>query len=457
MRRVRPRSLLAALAMVVATTSAAPSRAAGVFPFCAWWLETTPETMNVAYPDTEATYWTTPFIATPDLRLTVKGRYPQARYFSLTVYDSTFGYFTTAEGVTSGLADWRIQPDAGSVNPWQTATSSVGGAFTVTVARDVTPAENATANAIPLVPSTPSSGTLPSDVGFLIFRVYVPAGGNTTVELPTIVVEDARGTTALTPCTKARIRKLAGAGGTTGRIARALRRLQKGRTPYAPPCGDDCPPSLQFFLPSSGVTSRVFPNPDNAYVSALFQPERGTVVVVRGLAPTSPASVGSGSVGDAVGATPVPWTDEPAWQVRYWSLSNNVYDAPYPVVTAGRGDHVVFGGAADLGTPLDGEGRYTVVVSHPADRPANATTADGVAWLPTQTTQPKAWETLILRNMLPAASFTNAIQQIDPADYADPAVAAATMGAYYPLVASCSVTVFESGGADACFAAAARR
>lgn len=426
------------------------------FPFCAWWVETTPETMNVAYPDTEATYWTTPFVATPDLRLTVRGRYPQARYFSLTVYDSTFGYFTTSAGVTSGLADYRIEPDAGSVNPWQTATGSAGGAFTVTVARDVTPEANATTNALPLVPSTPASGTLPSDVGFLIFRVYVPAGGAGAVDLPTIEVTNARTTTTLRPCTKARVRGLARAGGTAGRIARLLRRLRKGRTPYAPPCGSDCPPLLQFFLPSPAVTSGVFPNPDNAYVSALFEPERGTVVVVRGLAPTSPATVGTGSVGDAVGATPVPWT-EPSWQVRYWSVSNNVYEAPYPVVAVGRGSRVVFGGAADLDTPLDAQGRYTVVVSHPADRPGNATAANGVAWLPTQPTRPKAWETLILRNMLPAAAFANAIQQIDPADYADPAAAAAAMGAYYPLMAACSATVFESGGADACFAASTAR
>jgi hypothetical protein len=108
------------------------------FPYCSWWLKTTPETMNVAYPDTEATYWTTPFIAKPGLQLKITGQYPQARYFSLTVYDNTFGYFTTDEGVTSGIADYLITPDSGSENPWQTSGAATGGTFTVTVKRDVT-------------------------------------------------------------------------------------------------------------------------------------------------------------------------------------------------------------------------------------------------------------------------------------------------------------------------------
>ena len=40
---------------------------ASVFPYCSWWLETTPQTMNVAFPDTSATYWTTPYLALPGM------------------------------------------------------------------------------------------------------------------------------------------------------------------------------------------------------------------------------------------------------------------------------------------------------------------------------------------------------------------------------------------------------
>ena len=168
--------------------------------------------------------------------------------------------------------------------------------------------------------------------------------------------------------------------------------------------------------------------------------------------PSSPSAVGTGSVGDAVGATPVAWP-QTEYQVRYWSIANNVYKKPYPVVTFGRGKRVVYGGAPDLSTPLDTEGRYNVAISHPADKPKNATADNGIAWLPTQVNKPRAWETLIMRNMLPNSGFANAIQQIPSSNYGDPAAAQSVMGSYYPSIASCSRAVFEKGGPDACFIA----
>lgn len=438
--------------MICLLAANAANAAPGVFPFCSWWLETTPTTMNVAYPDTEATYWTTPFIAKPGLQLTIKGQYPQARYFSLTIYDNTFGYFTTTEGVTSGIADFRINPDGGSVNPWQVSGAATGGSFTVTAKQNVTQSMYQNDNTIPLVPSTPVSGTLPSNVGFLILRVYVPAGSNKRVQLPTVIVDDGSNSTALQTCTTPRLSRLSKVSKDVAKVLRVIEKLRNGTTPYAPPCGSNCPPFLQFFLPSSAVTSSVFPNPDNAYITALLQSKKGKVVVVRGLAPTSPAAVGQGVIGDAIGATPVEWTN-PAYQVRYWSISNNVYQKPFPVVTLRSGKSVIYGGTADLQTPLDNQGRYTIVISRPADRPANATSAQGVAWLPTQVNKPNVWENLIMRNMLPNADFTNAIQNINPSNYGDPAAAQAVMGAYYPLAASCTRKVFEQGGADACFSA----
>jgi hypothetical protein len=427
----------------------------GTFPYCAWWLKTTPETMNVAYPDTEATYWTTPFIAKSGLKLRIKGQFPQARYFSLTVYDNTFGYFTTTEGVSSGIADYRILPDSGSVNPWQVVDAASGGSFTVRVEDNVTQAMNEAENTIPISPSTPISGKLPSDIRFLILRTYVPAGGDTQVQLPTVTIEDGVQSTVLATCTAPRLKRLAKASKDVAKVTAALKGLRTKTSQYEPPCNSSasgCPPLMQFFLPSSAVTSTVFPNPDNAYVSALFVPRRGEVVVVRSLAPSSPSAVGTGSVGDAVGATPVDWP-QAQYQVRYWSIANNVYKKPYPVVTFGRGKRVVYGGAPDLSTPLDAEGRYNVVISHPADKPKNATADNGITWLPTQANKPRAWETLILRNMLPNPSFANAIQQIPSSNFADPTAAQSVMGSYYPSIASCSRAVFEKGGPDACFIA----
>ena len=93
----------------------------------------------------------------------------------------------------------------------------------------------------------------------------------------------------------------------------------------------------------------------------------------------------------------------------------------------------------------------TLAVSDPAHRPRNATSADGVAWLPWSSNN----EIQIMeRNMLPAARFTGASQQIGtPAQNPE---AAQIMGTYYPTSAYCATATFECGGWQACLPALAR-
>jgi hypothetical protein len=96
-----------------------------------------------------------------------------------------------------------------------------------------------------------------------------------------------------------------------------------------------------------------------------------------------------------------------------------------------RDDHV----------PLDSQGDYTIVVSTAANRPANATAACGVAWLPAG---PLPQTVLILRNMLPAPGFSAAVQ------HAAPGTERATMGPYYPVGRYyASVADFERRGCPA--------
>lgn len=56
----------------------------------------------------------------------------QARYFSLSLYNSDFNIYTytSAAGanVTSGLTDFQVPADAGSTNPFQTAPGRRRGA-----------------------------------------------------------------------------------------------------------------------------------------------------------------------------------------------------------------------------------------------------------------------------------------------------------------------------------------
>ncbi len=145
---------------------------------------------------------------------------------------------------------------------------------------------------------------------------------------------------------------------------------------------------MMFFRASAESTNSFFPNVDNAYVSAFIRPAAGTVVVVRGKAPTTPS-----------GTSPVPWPQS-GLQLRYFSLCNNVYRSPWPVVAnpvAGGGTE--YGCAADYETKLDAQGDYAYVVAKPSQRAA--VEAAGGTFIPLSTTQPNARQILIFRNMLP--------------------------------------------------------
>jgi hypothetical protein len=78
---------------------------------CGWPLETTGVgATNVAYPDTDATYWTMPFDSTTSAEMRITGQFPAARFMSFTAYD--------AEGGDAvALIDEDIVPAAGS-NPF---------------------------------------------------------------------------------------------------------------------------------------------------------------------------------------------------------------------------------------------------------------------------------------------------------------------------------------------------
>lgn len=67
-----------------------------------------------AYPDLYVNYWcyTYEMDKNPDIFLCIKGQYPYARYFSLSLYNDLTG------DAIDGIDDYDIVPDAGSVNPY---------------------------------------------------------------------------------------------------------------------------------------------------------------------------------------------------------------------------------------------------------------------------------------------------------------------------------------------------
>src|SRR6202000_1259544 len=104
------------------------------------------------------------------------------------------------------------------------------------------------------------------------------------------------------------------------------------------------------------------------------------------------------------------------------------------------------GCAADYAAAIRG-GSVTYVVSDPGVRPANATAANGVTWLPWGGEQYGAQ--IVYRNMLTAASYAHAVQRI-----AQSSNVPQVMGAYYPQAVYCAAQTFARGGWQACFRAA---
>ena len=454
--------LAAALAAALPTAQAGPAPAAptakpkpviaSVFPYCSWWLETTPQTMNVAFPDTSATYWTTPYLALPGMSIEVAGSFPETRFLAFTAYNNAGGVYDSATGAPSQITDFDIVPAPSSPqpNPWAETSAPntpAGGTFTVTLRDDVDPGD---INALPILPPDPQpQGTAPANLGFLVMRVYLPEGDAQDVALPKLTVVDAKGKRTALPACSGKGTAAIGKIGKAAKFLSIMKQIKAGTwpTPQPAPCTTDpdgCPPENSFFRATSATTNSFFPNDANAYASMLFTPTPGEVVVIKMLAPTTPWNVEGGT-------TPVPWpTDD--YQLRYWSVCNNVYAAPYPVVANPKPQKgMTYGCVADNAAVRDDAGYVTIAISPPRSRPSNATTANGVNWLPTSVSKPKDVEMVALRNMLASAGFANAIQNVPSGSNA--AATAAAMGDYYPEVAVCTTADFERSGAAGCFAA----
>ena len=399
--RTRSRSRLG-VALIAAVAVAAgglvacvPQPTAGIS--CAWPNISNRDSLNVAYPDASATYFTTPYQLAPGQSLVIDGTYPFARYSSLHTYSLT-------GAIVDHLTDTDIAPRPGSDNPSTNAAASLDPAerkWTVQVSADLAPGAGSATNSLAATASPGSTA-----FGSVILRVYVPntpgdlAGG---VALPALSVRSATGT--VTP-----IAQCATASADTSVVG-----LINAFGPATDIPATD-PPVFKRPLSVGGL----YANSDNAYVAAIAAYQPGKVVVIRGKAPTTPDTMNGESA-----ASP---TD-----LRYWSICSNEYRKPYPVTSCGY----------DQQFPLDANGEYTLVVSTPGERPANALTSNGVFWLDWGSTAVDM--VMIARHMLPAATFAESVQALAPGQPASP-----QMGAYAPVAATCTVATFEAGGAAAC-------
>jgi hypothetical protein len=412
-------------------------------PVCSWPLETTGTGVtNVAYPDTNATYWTMPIDTARWKTVTITGTYPQSRFFSFVTY--------VAQGTpvpNGALNDTGIDPDPNNSNPFRPDPVE-GQPQQYTITASQTAPVNGGTNFLPLASTR---------LSWLIYRIYVPnkgLGRNAGVPLPTLTLVDQSGNSrTLSPC-----RPQSGAGGVASLIAALgsqglnegigfLRQLIAPDNPLVGQTASCQPLPLVAWIPEH--TGGYFPNPANKYIAIpglCFQPDR--ILVVRGKRAIFPYTFNGSPI----------WVPS-GTQLRYWSLCNNNQRVPYPVV----------GCEADHSTKVDRNGYYTYVVSEPErySKGAPSWVPRDATWLPWGSR--RAPNILLLRNMLPADDFPYSVQaaiaancSVDNSNGApsrDEIVrggncAHMVMKQYYPQAVYCNKQLFINEGWQGCFAAA---
>jgi hypothetical protein len=359
-----------------------------VDPSCAWSVSLVgaeldeDDPANTVFPDTSASYWISQVPLDASTEVVLRGRTSGVRYWSVQTYVPSDGFTSSIGGVND--AQVRTEPDGS----WTIRVSATGG-----------DAGSSDPNHLRGLPEGQTSGTT-----WIMLRTYLPddptlpAGAT---ELPSMEVLTPAASRTVPPChpfgpaTPVQRTPVA----TEGSVPDWF-----GAGPLA-------------FRRTNNVTTP-FPNVDNAYLAAVAFRAEGRALVVRGRAATFP--------GDTTGAT----TDTA--QLRFWSFCQFGLPSTSTVECV-----------ADEDVPLDDDGWYTIVVSDPADRPTNATAADGVAWLPWGR---EVTASLGLRNMIPAADFDRSAFEVPTGQ--SPTVA--TMSDYAPRATTCDTDVFEAGGAAAC-------
>ena len=319
-------------------------------PSCGWPVSFNITNSKLLILDSSAAYWDQPIVAGPGVRITISGTYPDASYFSLQTYTPYATPFSV-NGVSSSLADYQVAPGQGSTNPWQ-HRAAPGGRFQVTVRSGVAPGEP---NVLPL-----PSGTSVAHPGYLVYRVYLPAGGSLShLTPPTVTWAQGSVSRTLPACS-------------THEPLPAPEKAPTGTTPGP----KTVPPAGAFFKPYITKYKGRLADANDAYVWAyVIRPAATDVLVVTAKAPTS-----------APGGGPSPWPAA-SEDMQYWSMCIGVGSGTLPtVVNQLPGGQVDYGCRADQQTKLNATGGYTYVIGSEAQRAA-ISKVPGATFLPFSSTQ----------------------------------------------------------------------
>lgn len=381
---------------------------------CAWSARFDPAAFNTAFPDEAANYWFSVLPAVPGATLTIKGEYPHARYMSFISYNAALQSI-------DGLNDQRIDADAGSENPFLTGADRTATARNYTVSVVFGKRESDQHNVL-----YTEYGPKSAQFFLLIYRVFRADKGldiKGGVPLPSITVNAPGGASVpIPPCPETDVpenginQSFADQGGAgssgshfPGEDPPRWHKFYNTPTGYVygfseqertRPLGDTITGTVTPYTMSLVPAGGFLDNVDNNYMSAVTSTAHAAYIVVRGKLPTTP---------DTYEDAPVMGTG----QLRYWSLCTNeplsqrFYDC-----------------VADDEVRLDETGRYTLVISTKASRPAGIDSCLGVNWLPAGPLS----TLLIVRNMLPDPTFDFSIQKARYGSEQD------DMGAYFPAI-----------------------
>jgi hypothetical protein len=382
-----------------------------------------PSIRNVGYPDQAAGYWLATYAAAPGSRLRIRGQYPHSRYISFNAYDP-------AGRPIDSLSDVELQPDLGSTNPFQPGAdrTATERSYSASVEFGKRPAERARNT---LYTGDGQSGT-PNPTGTLLYRIYLPDSGTGDlggVGLPELSLETDDGSSQrieLVDCRELTLQRagltddLAAANGAPMRTGVTWpgyetplwRRFVNLPMAYADLARDnpyaDQTPLREALAPlpiaTAGGSGGFFSNRDNDYIYAPVSRNWGQVLVLEGRLPSYPDT--------RSGAASMPAQT----QVRYFSLCQNEIAATRWISCL-----------ADDQIAVDPDGNYRIVISTSEQRPQNARDECGNTWLPWG---PSEEGVLIVRHMLPAPDFQNAIQRI-PRETTDGEIKS-ILGPYYP-------------------------
>jgi len=333
------------------------------------------------FPDKSATYFVMNICMSPGWVLVLNGQYPHARYFSLTIADQLGsgqlgnGYFARGD---------QIVPDAGSLNPFlsQNNRNVTNRNYTFYVVHGF-PEGNPPDNTL-YTYSTDENKRIHFSIRiYLVDRGYDGTGNvklrSSGYGLPEISLNLPEGK-IVAGSNLTKILRVVKDGDPNGyQLNQWLSNIDNSDDKKNAPCLPM--PFFQLFWnteysvtgsflalhPKERVT--LYPaddvggfanNPDTKYMITPFSFGFGEILVVRGKMPTHPKTRKGNN--NLPGETP---------QVQYFSVSTAAA-APY-----GAGWETI----SDEQMPIDKYGYYTIVVSWPWNRPANAILENDVSWI----------------------------------------------------------------------------